>query len=82
MRMYYGVNTTALLVDSSIHAEHFTEPDRGSIFSFEQALGSLIAYTTPADATNHPVFIIQFDENQHGIVIPGVVMEDVMALIL
>ena len=54
----------ALLIDSSIHAKHFTEPDRGSIFSFEQALGSLIAYTSPAHETNHPVFIIQFDENQ------------------
>jgi hypothetical protein len=64
MRMYYGVNTTALLVDSSIHSKHFAEPNHGSVFSFEQALGSLIAYTTPAEETSHPVFIVQFDENQ------------------
>merc|ERR1711971_479079 len=30
MRMYYGVNTTALLVDSSIHSKHFAEPNHGS----------------------------------------------------
>ena len=51
-------------MDSSIHSKHNAEPDRGSVFSFEQALGSLIAYTTPADETSHPVFIVQFDENQ------------------
>ena len=77
---------TALLVDSSIHSKHFAEPNHGSVFSFEQALGSLIAYTTPAEETSnyyflniwffeflsefwkillgHPVFIVQFDENQ------------------
>ena len=73
-------------MDSSIHSKHFAEPNHGSVFSFEQALGSLIAYTTPAEETSnyyflniwffeflsefwkillgHPVFIVQFDENQ------------------
>ncbi len=36
----------------------------GSVFSFQQNLGSLIAYTTPADQVSHPVFVVQFDENQ------------------
>jgi hypothetical protein len=62
--MYYGVNTTAILLDSSIDKKHFQEPDQGSVFSFQQNLASLIAFTTPADETNHPVFIIQFDESQ------------------
>ena len=44
---------TALLVDSSIHSKHFAEPNHGSVFSFEQALGSLIAYTTPAEETSN-----------------------------
>ena len=63
-RMYHGVNATALLIDSSIHKKHLQEPDQGSIFSFQQNLASLISFTTPADATDHPVFVVQFDENQ------------------
>ena len=64
LRIYYGVNATAVLIDSSIHKKLFDEPDLGSVFSFQQNLASLIAFTTPADSANHPVFTVQFDENQ------------------
>ena len=52
------------MLDSSIHKKHFQESDLGSVFSFQQHLAALIAYTTPADENKHPVFVVQFDENQ------------------
>ena len=52
------------MIITSIYEKHFQDPNYGDIFAFQQHLAALISYTTPADETSHPVFLVQFDGDQ------------------
>ena len=58
------VNSTALLIDTSVHPKHSRDPDFGGIFTFQQHLAAFFAYTMPATRDKNPFFAVQFDGEQ------------------
>lgn len=63
-RILHGVTATAIVIDTSIHPKHSLEPDHAGIFTFQQNLAALIAFTMPGSEANHPIFANQFDADQ------------------
>lgn len=61
--MDFQINATAIALDTNVAQDHAFEYDHGGIFSFQQNLAAVIAFTTPAWIGN-PFFVNQFDGEQ------------------
>lgn len=70
MKNMYGVNGTALLIDSTLAAFHGDttlnldmEDQAPEIWQFQRNLAAIVAMLTGADNDHNPFFVFQFNEN-------------------